>query len=91
MVNYITLRFPQAMIQDESSSLAECFYLLTEEGPIDLVAADWSNDTTLELATTTTSDPGDWISLTYTRPVELTHALRTATGVYYGNFSLANE
>lgn len=79
------------MTQDESSALVECFALLTEEGPIDLVAADWSSDDTLELATTTTSDPGDWISLTYTRPVELTHALRTAAGEYYNSFSVANE
>jgi len=91
MVNYITIRFAQAMITDNTESFAENFVVVSEEGPLDIVSADWQNNQTVELATTITGNPGDWISLTYTRPVELTHALRTATGVYYGNFSLANE
>jgi len=91
MVNYITIRFAQAMITDNTEFFAENFVVVAEESPLDIVSADWQNNMTVELATTTTGEPGDWIKLIYTKPGALTHALITADGRYYDSFEVTNE
>ncbi len=91
MVNYITIRFAQAMITDNTESFAENFVVVAEEDLFNIVSAEWQNNMIVELATTTTGDPGDWIKLIYTKPDESTHALITADGRHYDTFEVTNE